>query len=144
MHWTTHIDGRSSWDCISTSVTAATHFHRTIKEGKKKKKKKKLKEGTEIVNALMVCRMVPDAVPFTITSNFLFKSFSPTIQLHICTRAIQAEDIFWHSRLQYQTMKYADELSLYITINFTAMKSRLLSKWNMITCHNETNRSIYI
>lgn len=41
---------------------------------------------------------------------------------------------FW---LQY--MKYAEELSLYITINFTAMKSRLLSMWNMITCHNETN-----
>lgn len=42
--------------------------------------------------------------------------------------------------MQCQTMKYAEELSLYITINFTAMKSRLLFEWNMITCHSETKR----
>lgn len=45
--------------------------------------------------------------------------------------------------VQWNMRKSLAYTYIYITINFTAMKSRLLFKWNMITCHNETNYSKY-
>lgn len=73
-------------------------------------------------------------------STFTITSDSSLAIILACSIPLHVDISFALAWLQCQTMKYAEELSLYITINFTAMKSRLLSKWNMITCHNETKR----